>query len=410
MAVSSSPVNEPEEKQDCSPHREFDDRDESFYDAEDALSPHKSSHGCNVSAVHSGDSVDFSTSLTSEEYFEAASEISRLKLKRSWSCGNMVNDEASELHFGRPNGSALEIRFSNRLTFGLTGDRTDKHECPMEQLRERVVMDLKGGSGCTALYWLRGRKTIRDTSIPKWRGFSRGKFSGTSSQHILKPKTSEQRRVSILKYSSVLVEQDPQDHTDNGEQAPTTRKKDPKQIRIEAKTLCLRKWGDKVRNLSELLWFLQVFYHVNGPVLITKCEEVIERYVDPNGGNGRLPWKRYGRNVDVRRMFELGMFRVTSPKNRMEVQPVDCILNAGFRLVRKGLASELYKLLMKKEKVTTEDLLKHMDPLFENSQKPARLDEIRAAKKKLPDLITTDGVYWELKSNEELFVVTDVNL
>uniref|UniRef100_A0A158QK78 HTH_48 domain-containing protein n=1 Tax=Haemonchus placei TaxID=6290 RepID=A0A158QK78_HAEPC len=164
--------------------------------------------------------------LTSEEYFEAASEISRLHLKRSWSCDNMAKDEASDLHFGRPNGSALEIRFSNRLTFGLIGDRTDKHECPLKQLRERVAMDLKEGNGCTALYWLRGWKTFRDSSIPRWRGFSRGKFSGRSSQYIPKPKTLKQRQESI--------QQDSQDHTDNREQTETTRKKDPKQIRVHS--------------------------------------------------------------------------------------------------------------------------------------------------------------------------------
>ncbi|VDO70875.1 unnamed protein product [Heligmosomoides polygyrus] len=110
---------------------------------------------------------------------------------------------------------------------------------------------------------------------------------------------------------------------------------------IDAKRECLQLWGDCVQNLPELLCYLQLFHQINGPVLITQCEELLEKYVASHSPPGDLSWKKYGESMDVKRMFELKMFRLTASSNN--VQPVDCILNAKLRLLHAGPTSDIFK-------------------------------------------------------------------
>ncbi|KAK6054387.1 hypothetical protein COOONC_08108 [Cooperia oncophora] len=65
--------------------------------------------------------------------------------------------------------------------------------------------------------------------------------------------------------------------------------------------------------------------------------------------------------MDIKRMFELRMFRLSAPSNRAKVQPVDCILNAKFHIIQSGLASELYKILTRVKKATVDGIIKEMD-------------------------------------------------
>ncbi|VDM80573.1 unnamed protein product, partial [Strongylus vulgaris] len=117
---------------------------------------------------------------------------------------------------------------------------------------------------------------------------------------------------------------------------------DIRKLRIDAKKECLRLWDAKVENLAELLCFLQLFHLVKGPMSIDECEFRIEKYVNPTCVPGTLSWDKYGPGMDVTRMFELKMFRLVKPSDRKLVQPVDCILDACFRMLPEGLPSELY--------------------------------------------------------------------
>ncbi|KAK5965253.1 hypothetical protein GCK32_015632 [Trichostrongylus colubriformis] len=413
----SSSVDKAQEESSCYHTREVDDYDDSFYDAQDGFSSQKASHGCNLSTGNWKGSADLSftdrsqplssASRTSEEFFEAYSTLPHFHRKKSHSSGSLNNED---LFFGRPNGSALEVRLCNRLTFGLLEGQAHYHEYPPEQLREKVIVDLKEDSRHTAPFWLKNRKPLYDTSIPKWRGFSRGKFAERCAPNDLyDPMKMEELRtpVSIRQGPQDLPRENSGNSTSDGE--IMTEMRETKQVRTEAKSLCIKQWEEHVRNLPELLWFLQVFYRVYGSVLITECEEMIESCIDPLGGGEGFSWKRYGRHMDVKRMFELKMFRLSAPPNRMKVQPVDCILNVGFRIVQKGLASELYKIVAKDGKATIDDVNKHLEPFFHNLSERNRKDEIRAALKKLKAVVRKVGSRLELENSEEFFVVTDVD-
>ncbi|RCN51634.1 hypothetical protein ANCCAN_02302 [Ancylostoma caninum] len=183
---------------------------------------------------------------------------------------------------------------------------------------------------------------------------------------------------------------------------------DIKQTRIEAKKECLRLWGNKVQNLAELLCFLKLFHSFNGPMLIDDCEYHIEAFVNPSCTPGDLSWIKYGRDMSVGKMFELKMFRLAEPLSRMKVQPADCILNARFRVLSRGLVSEVYHALAHVKKATIEDISHEIQDFLGESDEEARQEELQRAVRSAPDVFVLDEEFIELKNDEEFFVVTDI--
>ncbi|KAL6728689.1 hypothetical protein Aduo_010432 [Ancylostoma duodenale] len=183
---------------------------------------------------------------------------------------------------------------------------------------------------------------------------------------------------------------------------------DIKRTRTEVKKECLRLWGNKVQNLAELLCFLKLFHSFNGPMLIDDCEYHIEAFVNPSCTTGDLSWIKYGRDMSVRKMFELKMFRLAEPLNRIKVQPADCILNARFRVLSRGLISEVYHTLEHVKKATIEDILHETQNFLGESDEETRQEELRRAVRSAPDVFALDEDLVELKNDEEFFVVTDI--
>ncbi|KHJ87455.1 hypothetical protein OESDEN_12771 [Oesophagostomum dentatum] len=184
---------------------------------------------------------------------------------------------------------------------------------------------------------------------------------------------------------------------------------DDKKLRIDAKEECLRLWGNKVNNLGELLCFLKLYHMVNGPLLIDECEQRIEAYVRKPGVVGDLSWARFGETMSVKRMFELKMFRALEPPNRQKVQPVDCILNARFRILPKGLLSEVYRMLVNVD-LTTIDVISQQSQLsFAETGEEARKEELRAALQSEPDVFLLREGHVKLADNEDCFIVTGVS-
>ncbi|KHJ74830.1 hypothetical protein OESDEN_25555 [Oesophagostomum dentatum] len=113
--------------------------------------------------------------------------------------------------------------------------------------------------------------------------------------------------------------------------------------------------------------------------------------------------------MSVKRMFELKMFRALEPLNRQKVQPVDCILNARFRILPKGLLSEVYCMLVNVN-LTTIDVISQQSQLsFAETGEEARKEELRAALRSEPDVFLLCEGYVKLADNEEFFIVTGVS-
>ncbi|KAK6054425.1 hypothetical protein COOONC_08070 [Cooperia oncophora] len=210
IAVRSSIMQDAKETKNNTYIHEVDDDDEPFYDAEDAFSSHKASYERILPTTDGRDSADSlpvncyhrrgAASCTSEEFFEVSSVIPTVHREKSFSCGSLMDDGISDLHFGRPIGSALELRFCSRLTYSLADDQVEEQECSRGTFREKMVLDLKQGSHCITPLWLKGRKTVRDSSIPTWRGFRKGMFARSTQNTICRPKTVEQRQLSACKF------------------------------------------------------------------------------------------------------------------------------------------------------------------------------------------------------------------
>ncbi|KAK6740175.1 hypothetical protein RB195_008569 [Necator americanus] len=182
---------------------------------------------------------------------------------------------------------------------------------------------------------------------------------------------------------------------------------DIKQLRIDAKKECLRLWSADVRNMAELLCFLKVFHNVNGPMLIDDCEYHIEAFINPSCTPGDLSWIKYGKNMSVRRMFELKMFRLVNPNDRKKVQPVDCVLNAGFRILSKGVVSEVYKILTHTKKGTIEDITQQIQKFVDKTENEC-IREVHEAINSAPDVFAVHEGHVELRNDDEFFVVTDI--
>lgn len=203
-------------------------------------------------------------------------------------------------------------------------------------------------------------------------------------------------------------EEEGQPQESRASEMDSTAKQDVRQTRIDAKRECLQLWGDCVQNLPELLCYLQLFHQINGPVLITQCEELLEKYVASHSPPGDLSWKKYGESMDVKRMFELKMFRLTASSNNVKVQPVDCILNAKLRLLHAGPTSDIFKVMTCLKEATTAVVLKRMEAGVMAGH--AQLEEFGAAMRTLSELgvvaKVNDGL--ELTNSDEFFVLTDL--
>ncbi|VDL68758.1 unnamed protein product [Nippostrongylus brasiliensis] len=114
--------------------------------------------------------------------------------------------------------------------------------------------------------------------------------------------------------------------------------------------------------------------------------------------------------MDVRRFFEMKMFTMSEPPNRMKVQPVDIILNAGFRILPSGLPSALYNYMVCSRRAPVSELLTSLEPFLKGLPNlKARLDKILLAARMIPDAIVEVNEGLELVSDHEFFVVTDIN-
>ncbi|VDM52745.1 unnamed protein product [Angiostrongylus costaricensis] len=179
-------------------------------------------------------------------------------------------------------------------------------------------------------------------------------------------------------------------------------------FRVKMKNTCISLWGDKVQHLPELLCILKMCHHIYGPLSITSCEEVIESCFNPDGERSNWSLMKDGGRTDVKRMFELKMFQLSKPPNRMEVQPVDCILKSKFRMLPKGLISEVYKALLKSKKgKAVKEIMEMMTPFLKANDDFSRLDEIKEAILTVPDVIRINNDYLELSNDDAFFVITD---
>ncbi|KAJ1350238.1 hypothetical protein KIN20_005980 [Parelaphostrongylus tenuis] len=170
------------------------------------------------------------------------------------------------------------------------------------------------------------------------------------------------------------------------------------------KNECMRLWSDKVQALPELLCFLQLCHRINGPLPINNCEKVIENLINPNSEPNDCPLVGHGRDMDVKRLFELKMFRSLPPPNRMKVQPVDCTLRSLIRFLPKGLTTEIYKILFKsKRERTLEEIIAIM-----MSDELGRRNDIKKSILEFSEVMTIDGNYVRLRNDDEFFVLTSV--
>ncbi|KJH41281.1 hypothetical protein DICVIV_12750 [Dictyocaulus viviparus] len=173
------------------------------------------------------------------------------------------------------------------------------------------------------------------------------------------------------------------------------------------KNECIRLWSNDVQNMPELLCFLQLFHRVHGPLLINQYEEAIENYVNSNYKLTDSSWNRYGTNMDVKRLFEIGMFELSSSSHPMKVQPVQCILKANFHILRSGLISEIYKVLAILKKASIEEIVRRLKAYLSEDEFDQR-NEIREAVMTASEVITIKDHYVTLNNDDAFFVVTDI--
>ncbi|WKY00896.1 hypothetical protein Q1695_015142 [Nippostrongylus brasiliensis] len=391
------------------------DGDDTFFDAEDGCSSCSVSGDKNAAWLSSKsrsehESVKYDCRTCDNLGDGTGSGIAtgpkRHKRKRSASC-NDVGKRRNSI-FAWSTGSALEMRLCSRLTFELIeGPRVPCGSEPFSQrcIIENVHDDLRCGSRSTIVSWLPGRAAEADTSRRTFKVHLRKNVLEESALYAPYPLTESLQNLKLAHPDGPTKDDCPLRNK------PTQPEKISMTIsRAEVKKECIRLWGSKVKKLEELLLFLQLFHRLHGPVLITECEELLESCAAQGRTDGELSWEQYGEDMDVRRFFEMKMFTMSEPPNRMKVQPVDIILNAGFRILPSGLPSALYNYMVCSRRAPVSELLTSLEPFLKGLPNlKARLDKILLAARMIPDAIVEVNEGLELVSDHEFFVVTDIN-